>query len=252
MLERVRALLKYQRISRHAGVGRVDSLYFDRHWVVRFLVADTGTWLTGRQVMRYPYAPHAANRNMQDIAGSSAKQPLADRPRPGGDGPRPRVEEPYHGYLWPQHWSGMYTGDSYLEVARELDHTCETSMEEPSCDSHLHSTSDVSGYHLQGTDGEIGHVEDFIFDDDTWAIRYLVIDTGNGRPGRKVLVAPQWADRVSWADAQVYVPLSRAATQASPAYAEETALTRDYEISLHGHYGRPGYWVGERGAVAGG
>ena len=116
-------------------------------------------------------------------------------------------------------------------------------------DPHLRSTKDVTGYHVQATDGEIGHVDDFIVDDHTWAIRYLVIDTGNWRSGKKVLVAPRWIERVSWSDAEVYVKLSRAAIQGSPEYIEESALTRDYEAKLHGHYDQPGYWVGEPESV---
>ena len=56
----------------------------------------------------------------------------------------------------------------------------------------------VDGHHIQATDGEIGHVEDFIIDDETWAIRYLIVDTQNWWPGKKVLVSPQWIERVSW------------------------------------------------------
>ena len=67
-----------------------------------------------------------------------------------------------------------------------------------SWDPHLRSTRDVSGHHIQAADGEIGHVEDFIIDDETWAIRYLIIDTQNWWPGKKVLVSPQWIERVSW------------------------------------------------------
>jgi sporulation protein YlmC with PRC-barrel domain len=56
---------------------------------------------------------------------------------------------------------------------------------EKAWDPHLRSTHDVSGYHIQATDGEIGHVEDFIIDDETWAIRYLIIDTHELVAGKK-------------------------------------------------------------------
>ena len=57
---------------------------------------------------------------------------------------------------------------------------------------------DVDGYHIQATDGEIGHVEDFFVDDETWAICYLIIDTRNWWPGKKILISPKWIERVSW------------------------------------------------------
>ena len=116
---------------------------------------------------------------------------------------------------------------------------------EKAWDPHLRSTHDVSGYHIQATDGEIGHVEDFIIDDETWAIRYLIIDTRNWWPGKKVLISPQWIERVSWSESKVFVNLSRETIKQSPEYTEESLLTRDYETGLHRHYNRQGYWVDE-------
>jgi hypothetical protein len=114
---------------------------------------------------------------------------------------------------------------------------------EKAWDPHLRSTADVSGHHIQARDGEIGHVEDFIIDDKTWAIRYLIIDTENWWPGKHVLVSPQWIERVSWIDSKVFVNLSRETIKQSPEYTELSLLTRDYETVLHRHYDRQGYWV---------
>jgi hypothetical protein len=103
----------------------------------------------------------------------------------------------------------------------------------------------VSGYHIQAADGEIGHVEDFIIDDETWTIRYLRINTLNWWPGKKVLISPLWIQRVSWAESKVFVNLSREAIKKSPEYTEDFLLTRDYETALHQHYSRRGYWLDE-------
>jgi sporulation protein YlmC with PRC-barrel domain len=105
--------------------------------------------------------------------------------------------------------------------------------------------SNVSGYHIQAEDGEIGHVEDFIIDDETWAIRYLIVDTRNWWPGNKGLVSPKWIERVSWDESKVYVNPSRETIKQAPEYTEESLLTRDYETGLHRHYNRQGYWVDE-------
>ena len=101
----------------------------------------------------------------------------------------------------------------------------------------------MSGYHIQAADGEIGHIEDFIIDDETWAIRYLIIDTRNWWPGKKVLIAPQWIERVSWSESVAIVNLSREIIKQAPEYTEESQLTRDYETTLYRHYNRQGYWV---------
>ena len=112
-------------------------------------------------------------------------------------------------------------------------------------DSHLRSTRDVSGHHIQAMDGEIGHVEDFVIDDENWAIRYLLIDTKNWWPGKKVLVSPRWIDRVSWTESKLFTTLSRQIIKDAPEYTEGSLPTRDYEAALHLHYDRPGYWLDE-------
>jgi sporulation protein YlmC with PRC-barrel domain len=117
---------------------------------------------------------------------------------------------------------------------------------EKAWDPALRSTHDVSGHHIQATDGEIGHVEDFIIDAETWAIRYLIVGTRNWWPGRKVLISPQWINRVSWSESKVFVGLSRETIKQSPEYTEASLLSRDYETGLYRHYNRPGYWIDER------
>ena len=101
----------------------------------------------------------------------------------------------------------------------------------------------MRGYHVHATDGEIGHVDDFVIDEETWAIRYLVIDTRDWWPGRKVLVAPKWIERVSWGEGTVFVKLARDAIKQSPEYSDETPVTREDEERLHRHYQQPGHWV---------
>jgi hypothetical protein len=120
-----------------------------------------------------------------------------------------------------------------------------TPRHEKGWDPHLRSTYSVSGHHIQALDGEVGHVADFIIDDETWAIRYLIVDTHNWWPGKKVLVSPQWIERVSWGERKVFVSLSREVIKHSPEYTDESLPTRDYEAELYLHYNRLGYWINE-------
>ncbi|MGO9116223.1 MAG: hypothetical protein ACLQPD_01280 [Desulfomonilaceae bacterium] len=99
-------------------------------------------------------------------------------------------------------------------------------------DPHLRSTRQVTGYHIHATDGEIGHVEDFIVNDENWAIRFLVVDTRNWLPGKKVLLSPQWIKRVEWADSSVYFDLTRESVRNSPEFDFSKAVNRDYEAYL--------------------
>jgi hypothetical protein len=112
-----------------------------------------------------------------------------------------------------------------------------------STDSHLRSTEAVTGYSIDAADGEIGHVEGFIVDDESWAIRYMEVATRNWWPGKKVLVSPSWIRRVSWSDSTVYVGLSREAIKTGPEFDNSAQITREYEDRLYAHYGLAPYWL---------
>jgi hypothetical protein len=112
-----------------------------------------------------------------------------------------------------------------------------------STDSHLRSTEAVTGYNIEAADGEIGHVDGFVVDDDAWAIRYMEVATRNWWPGKKVLVSPAWIERVSWTESKVYVGLSRETIKTGPEYIESRPVTREFENLLYSHYGRPPYWL---------
>jgi hypothetical protein len=109
-------------------------------------------------------------------------------------------------------------------------------------DAHLHSTNDTIGYDIQARDGVIGHVDDFLLDERSWTIRWLVVDTRNWLPGKHVLVAPEWVESVEWTDRAVRVGLKRDQIQSAPPYDRSRPLDRDYEHRLFAHYGRPQYW----------
>jgi len=250
MLYKAKTLNGYRLDSLDGIIGKVKEFYFDdQHWAIRYLVADTVNWLLGRQVLISPYALRAVIPEEQQIAIDLTKRQIEDGPSLSSDKPVSRqFEETYYGYYgWPWYWGGPYMWGpySYPYIARDSEKWRESTQKEKAWDPHLRSTHDVSGHHIQAADGDIGHVDDFIIDDETWAIRYLVIDTRNWWPGKKVLVSPRWIERVSWSESKVFVNLPRETIKQSPEYTEESLLTRDYEARLHRHYNRDGYWVDE-------
>ncbi len=110
-------------------------------------------------------------------------------------------------------------------------------------DPHLRSTKEVAGYRIGAADGEVGHVEDFVVDDEEWAIRYLGVDTRNWLPGKKVLVSPRWVSEVSWTRREVYTDLESSEIKSAPEWDPDAPIDYEYEIRLHEHYGRPPYWL---------
>ncbi|MCF7788382.1 MAG: PRC-barrel domain-containing protein [Prosthecobacter sp.] len=229
-------------------ISKVSQFYFDDwHWTVRYLVANTGGWLTGRQVLISPYALVAVNADRENIVTDLTKEQIVSSPSLHCDKPVSRqFEKAYHGfYGYPMYWNGPCSWGAYSYPMREQEEWKQPSRGEEEWDLHLRSTDQVSGYAIQAADGEIGHVEDFVIDEETWSIRYLVVATRNWWPGKKVLVSPQWIDRLSWNNSKVFISLTREAILQSPQYTEEALLTRDYEIELHDHYNLEGYWVDE-------
>ena len=246
MLNKIKTLNGYRLVNHDEGdIGRVKDFYFDdNHWTVRYLVADTGNWLTGRQVLLSPYALAAVSPNEHHISINLTKQQIESSPDLSSDKPvSQQFEMDYYGYYnWPMYWSGPYAWGAYPYLVRDDDQKRPLTPQEQGWNPHLRSIHEVSGYHIQATDGSIGHIEDFVIDDKTWAIRYLIVDTRNWFPGKKILIAPEWIDRVSWSDSKVFIKLARETIQQAPEYTEESQITRDYETRLHQHYSLRGYW----------
>jgi sporulation protein YlmC with PRC-barrel domain len=251
MLIKAKTLKGYKLHSLDGEIGKVKEFYFDdHHWTIRYLVAETGNWLVDRQVLISPYALVAVKEEEKHIAIDLTKKQIEDSPSLNSDKPVSRqFEKAYYGYYgWPHYWGGPYMWGSYPTIVRDHESWRDSTRGEEVWDPHLRSTNAVSGYRIQATDGDIGHVEDFIIDDETWAIRYLIIDTRNWWPGKSVLVSPQWIERISWDEAKIFVNHPRETIKQSPEYTEESLLTRDYETKLHRHYDRKGYWVDEQAA----
>jgi sporulation protein YlmC with PRC-barrel domain len=230
-------------------IGHVSDIYFDDEaWTVRYLVVDIGNWLLGRKVLISRLALGQPDWETQQFPVGLSRQQVEDSPEIDLARPVSRQHELelHEYYRWPLYWSvpgGVY----YVGAAPSADDEPEAADDESAAngqqdDAHLRSAQEVSGYYIQALDGEIGHVEDFIVDDDVWVIRYLVIDTQNWWPGKKVLISPLWIDRVDWARAQVQVTLSREGIRNAPEYDPSLPVNRAYEAKLYDYYGRPRYW----------
>ena len=244
MLIRAKTLKGYQLEGADGVVGKVKDFYFnDQQWMVCYLVADTGSWLAGRQVLLSPYAVFSVNKKSECIGINLSRKQIDDSPPLSADRPVSRqFEMAYYGYFgWEPYWDNAYqwgANPGWIPVVEGRKTFDEQDKDE---DSHLRSSNDVSGHYIQAKDGKIGHVDDFIIDDDTWAIRYLVIDTKNWWAGKKVLLSTQWIERVNWEELKVFVNLSCDTIKQSPEYLEEAVLTREYETQLHQHYNRSVY-----------
>lgn len=246
MLNNASMLEGYRLKSFDGGIGVVRGFYFDDHyWTIRYLVAEPHKRHTSRQVFLSPYALVSVDKKEKQIIVNLSRKQIEGSPSIDSGKPLSReFEEAYYGYYgWPVYWEGQYMWGFLPNIVRDREKWRPSVKTDKAWTSRLRSTLEVMGYHIQAIDGEIGHVEDFIMDDETWAIRYLIIDTKNWWSGKKVLVSTKWIERTSWSQSKVFINLSCEDIKKSPEYTEETLLTRDYESGLHRHYNCQGYWV---------
>ena len=255
MLRRAKELFGLAITAVDGKAGEVRDLYFDsKEWSIRYLVVDTGGWLEGRRVLISPLAVANARWDDAELEVALTASEVENSPHIDLDKPvsRQQVVELHEYYGWPAYWAGSAmmgttTPGVYPmimagidEIEREMEE--EGPQEKVRGDPYLRSARAVSGYDIAATDGDIGRVDDYLIDAQDWIIRYVLVDTGDWLPGRKVLVPPSCVERVDWAQTSVEVALTREQVEASPEYDPHQPPTREYEDELHHHYGQRGYW----------
>jgi uncharacterized protein YwbE len=235
-------------------IGTVDQFYLDDEtWAVRYLTVETGGWLGGSQVLISPISVVNTDWQTRRLDVALTKKQVENSPNTDTHRPVSRQQEAqYFGYYgYPNYWGGPFLwGPAYYPTGLAIPTAASKKaladrIRGQSKDSHLRSGQVVKGYHVEATDGEIGHVQGFVMDDEAWAIRYIEVATRNWWPGKKVLVSPAWIQRVSWIDAKVLVGLSREGIQGAPDFVESSLITREYEERLYRHYVRQPYWLSE-------
>lgn len=233
MLRNARDFRNYTLRAEDGPIGTVQEFYFDDlYWTVRYMVVDTGGWLHRRQVLISPEALGTPEWDEQVLPLRLTREQVKHSPDIDYAKPvsRQHESELRAHYGWPAYWGSMY---------EPLPAAAPPAPEEPPPDSHLRSTTEILGDRLEATDGEIGHVADVLIEDESWTIHYLVIDTRNWWPGRKVVISPWWVTSIDWAQSKIRVEMTRALIKDSPAYDPLRSPDFHYADKLHDHYGKP-------------
>jgi hypothetical protein len=210
-------------VATDGEIGKVRDTYFDdQRWVVRYLVVDTGGWLTGRKVLISPYAVKATDSAMSTITVDLTRDRVARSPDIDTDRPVSRQYEVeyFRYYSYPNYWAsttfwpgGPMPGPTVLPTSDRLEleerRLADQVKRGRQVDYHLRSSREVSGYCIASAEDIVGDIEDFLFDDESWAVRYLIVDLRNGSPGRKVLLRAERAREVDWTERIVRIRQSR-------------------------------------------
>lgn len=241
------ALKGYAIEASDGAIGTVENLLFDdTTWKIRWLVVDTGHWLPGRRVLIHPSAIEIPDRERQRLPINLTKSQIEDSPDMLRDEPVTMQMQShlFDYYGWNPSWGPDFYGAGLLgfgSLGLPYGHGTEAlEIDADESDPHLRSMVAIRGYHIHATDGSIGHVENVLLDDVTWAIRYVIVDTRNWWPGAHVLISPCAVQTIEWTDHQVRLNVSRAQVKASPPWDPADIIVREYERRLHDHYG----WLG--------
>jgi hypothetical protein len=240
MLRPVSSLHRYTLDATDGEIGSVhDGFIDDEFWILRYLVIDVGSWLFGRKVLLTPGVLGTPDWEQHRLPVKLTRSQVQESPDIDSDKPVSRQHEIelFGHYGWSYYWGVPPDGP----VLTPLPPATEKKSARPG-DPHLRSVRELHGYHIQASDGEIGHVDDFIVNDESWEIHYMVVATRNWLPGRKVLISPHWlVGRISWSERSVHVIMSCESVRNSPGYDPSRPLTPLYRKALHEHYRRKGY-----------
>ena len=238
-LYRLNQLVGFKLEARDGEIGKITEVYFDdAHWTVRYFVVDTGHWLARREVLVSPGSVTGVDNEGEHLAVDLTREKVENSPEVDDERPVSRhyEQEFVRYYGWERYWvDDALVG--HPESAEPPPSTSERFIRRPD-HSHLHSSDEVIGYHIQAADGEIGHIVDFVLDDQDWKIRYLEIDTRNWLHGKWVLIAPAWVRKVSWPHRRLHLDLKRSVIASAPEYNPERLITPEYEVLLHAHFGK--------------
>jgi hypothetical protein len=258
MLRRMKDMEGYSIAATDGIIGHVKDYYFDdAAWVIRYLVVETGAWLSTRKVLISPMAINRPDWSEKCIPAAITQQQVKDSPGIDTDKPVSRQHEEQYSdyYRYPYYWGGrgVWRPGTYPNLIeprlrfgwstaphRQAQDESDPPATEPheKDDPHLRSGNTVGRYGVHATDGDIGHVQGFLIDEKTWAIEYLIVNTGHWWLGHEVLIAPEWIENVDWAGSKVNVGLARQAIRDAPPYDPAIPFEPEHAARFHAHYAR--------------
>jgi hypothetical protein len=220
MLQNTKELYGHKLAAVDGEIGHVKDFYFDdKIWVIRYLVADTGSWLTGRLVLLSPHAFGAWDKFGQILHLKLPMKQIENSPSIESHKPVSRQYEIeyYRYYGWPVYWNGgaIWGLGGLPVVLPPSKDEMEAHLHHHPDDKHLQSTQAVTGYHVQAENETIGHVSGFLVDDRTWAIHKLVVETGHWYSGQEILISTNLVERISCEDSKVFVNITIAELQSA-------------------------------------
>lgn len=236
MLHAIKDIENFKLKNKNQDLGHIKDFYIDDlSWVTRYIVVDTGSWLTGKKVLISPHSLKKPNFLDNVIYTDLTQEQIKGSPHISEKEPVSRQHEidlrKYYG--WPAYWSMTTSMQGILDdIKKEIE--AEESKEK---DPHLRSIRELRGYDVQAIDGDVGIVDSFIIDDDKWVIKYIVFDARkwlHWLPGGKYfLFAPEWTKDIKWDNSKIIVNLDRDTIENGPEFTSAKDIDSQFENKLY-------------------
>lgn len=230
MERNINSLINYSIEAKDGLIGEMKEFYFDdKEWKIRYLIVKTGNWLSDRKVLIPLDAILKKTWKNGVFPLSLTKDQVKHSPDIDTDQPVSRQQEVqlYGHYQWQNYWGGGFYGGGSLGggmplpvVDNEVLTESDKKKKHTNDDIHLRSTETVTNYHVHATNGDIGHVNDFIIDDETWEIKFIVVDTHNWFGGKKVLIKVEDIVKIDWMEEKIFLDVSTSDVEKSMLFKE--------------------------------
>ncbi len=244
MLRSTRDLEKHEVMTKDGKIGNLETFLFnERNFKVQYMEIDTRKWLPGKKVVISPdkavIPPESLKTVKLDMTQEELeKAPMAEEHLPVS---QEKMKKAMRGVTPPALWypagiePALSIYDGQLMIFEEENEAGDEG-------ERLRSTRHLEGYNVNASNGDVGHIEEFIVDTSDWIIRYAVVDTKRILPGKKILVSPDWIEGIDWESREVRVDHTKEEIKSSPEYDPNDPVNRRYEMVLYDYYGRPYYW----------
>jgi hypothetical protein len=250
MLWNASAIKGYTIEASDGEIGTVaDLLFDDRTWTTRWLVVSTGNWFLRHKVLLPLSALGKPDAEQRQFSVQLTRQQVKDSPDADTDLPISRHVEAnvFNYYGANPYWTSGFALESNA-IATPLVLPLSRNDTGPRArsgtdavpqdgDPDLRSTDAIIGYHIAATDGEIGHVEDFLVDDADWRLRYMTVDTKNWLPGQRVLLSPRQIKEIDWSNKRIRVDVDREKIKSAPLYDPQMTSDGPYNDRFHAYFG---------------
>jgi uncharacterized protein YrrD len=215
MLQSITELYGNKLNASDGDIGKIEDFYFDdQFWNIRYLMAETGTWLDERQVLISPFSIERLDLEDEVLVVSLTKKQIEESPLIETHRPVSRqFETEYYTYYgWPYYWSGdaiLGLGGNPVVYAISEEQRKVNEERHLRDDTHLRSTLAIAGYEIEASDGVIGRVVDFLVNDETWAIQEIVVEAGHWYSGKEVLIPINKVKSISFDESKIHVYLTK-------------------------------------------